>query len=187
MAWTEAKETKREDIENKLKTIGGDMLKMEYLENCLKQNQTFDVKKFLHVKVADLYERRLMLNDAIKNIDAAAEIAVTFREKIDLYKKEIELAIRHGSYDAAEASFKKAIAAASSTERDDIRKYLKNVYFARANELEKMQKNNNAIKIYERLLIFGFVSEEEKKQINAKLAVLYGRVGKIQESMRLGG
>jgi len=153
MAWTEAKETKREDIENKLKTIGGDMLKMEYLENCLKQNQTFDVKKFLHVKVADLYERRLMLNDAIKNIDAAAEIAVTFREKIDLYKKEIELAIRHGSYDAAEASFKKAIAAASSTERDDIRKYLKNVYFARANELEKMQKNNNAIKIYERLLI----------------------------------
>ena len=50
MAWTEAKETKREDIENKLKTIGGDMLKMEYLENCLKQNQTFDVNASTSIK-----------------------------------------------------------------------------------------------------------------------------------------
>lgn len=187
MMKTEARETKKEDIENKLKTMGGDMLKIEYLENCLKQNQTIDVRKFLHLKVAELYERRLMLNEAAKNIDAAAEISVTFREKIDFYKRGIELHIKHGSYDAADEQFRKALVASNTKEKEELKKFIKDIYFKRANELESMQRNNNAIKIYERLLVFGFVSEEEKKEINAKLAVLYRRVGKIQESMRLGG
>lgn len=187
MAWTDAKESKREDIDNRLKTIGGDMLKMEYLENCLKNNSTFDIKKFIHIKLAELYEKRLMLSDAAKNIDAAAEISPTYREKTDLYKKEVEILAKHGSLDSAEAAFKKAIAAANTKEREEIKKYFKDVYFSRALELEKMQKNNNAIKFYERLLVFGFVSELEKKNINAKLAVLYRKVGKITESMRLGG
>lgn len=187
MMKTEARETTREEIENKLKTIGGDMLKIEYLENVLKQNQTFDIKKFANVKLAELYEKRLMLKEAAKNLDAAAEIAVTFREKIDLYKKQIEVCVNHGSLDAAEEAFRKAIVASNEPEKRELRDYLKSVYFKRAEELERMQKNSNAIKIYEKLLPLGFVSEEEKRKINSKLAVLYRRVGKILESMRLGG
>ena len=75
----------------------------------------------------------------------------------------------------------------SQKEKEELKKFIKDIYFKRANELESMQRNNNAIKIYEKLLVLSFVSEEEKRGINAKLAVLYMRVGKIQESMRLGG
>jgi tetratricopeptide (TPR) repeat protein len=187
MALTEAKENTREAIESKLKTIGGDMLKLEYLENILKSNQTFDIKKFSHMKLADIYEKRLMLGEAAKNIDAAAEISPTFKEKIDLYKKSIEINVKHGSYDVAENSLKKAITNASIQEKEQLKKHFKDICLKRASELEAMQRNNNAIKIYERLLPLSFVSDAEKQQINSKLAVLYRKVGKIVESMRLGG
>ncbi|MFH1248652.1 MAG: hypothetical protein V1660_00680 [archaeon] len=187
MARTEAKENTREAIESKLKTIGGDMLKLEYLENILKSNQTFDIKKFAHMHLAEIYERRLMLGEAAKNIDAAAEIAPTFNERIVLYKKSIEINVKHGSYDAAENSLKKAVTNASTKEKDELKKHFKDICLKRASELETIQRNNNAIKIYERLLTLSFVSDAEKQQINSKLAGLYRRVGKIVESMRLGG
>jgi tetratricopeptide (TPR) repeat protein len=187
MAWTEAKETKKEEIEAKLKVIGGDMLKIEYLESCLKRLITFDVRKFVYLKLAELYEAKLMFNEAARNVDGAAEISITFREKMELYMKAAELLIKHCSYDAAEKSFEKAMVCSNSREREILKKKFKDMFFARAKEFETAKKFNNAIKIYEKLLIYGFVGEEEKKEINKKLAVLYGKVGKIQEAMRLEG
>lgn len=187
MAWTEAKETRKEEVEAKLKVIGGDMLKIEYLENCLKKQIIFDVRKFVYMRLAELYEGRLMFNEAARNVDGAAEISITFREKMDLYMKAAELLIRHGSYDAAEKSFEKAMICCNLREREVLKKKFKDMFLARAKEFETAKKFNNAIRIYEKLLIFGFVDEEEKKDINKKLAVLYSRVGKIQEAMRLEG
>ncbi len=187
MVWTEAKETKKEEIEAKLKVIGGDMLKIEYLENCLKKPITFDVRKFVYLKLAGLYEEKLMFNEAARNVDGAAEISITFREKMELYMKAAELLIKHCSYDAAEKSFEKAMVCGNFRERGILKEKFKDMFFVRVKEFETAKKFNNAIKIYEKLLIFGFVSEEEKKEINMKLAVLYSKVGKIQEAMRLEG
>lgn len=185
MAWTEAKETKKEEIKAKLKIIGGDMLKIEYLENCLKRQIAFDVRKFVYLGLAELYESRLMFNEAAKNVDGAAEISITFREKMENYMRAAELLIKHGSYDAADKSFEKALVCGNSREKEALKKKFKEAYFTRAKEFEAGKKLNNAIKIYEKLPIYRFVSEDEKKTINLKLAILYSKVGKIQEAMRL--
>lgn len=187
MTWTEARETKKEEIEAKLKFIGGDMLKIEYLENCLKKPITFDVRKFVYLKLAELYEARVMFNEAAKNVDGAAEISITFRDKMELYMRAASLLIKHGSYDAADKAFEKALVCANSREREELKKSLKEFYMTRAKDFESMKKFNNAIKIYEKLLIYGFVNKEEKQEINKKLALLYSRVGKIREAMKLEG
>ena len=184
MAWTEAKESKKEDIEARLRTIGGEMLKIEYLENCLKQTLDLSVRKFVHLTLAELYDKRLMLTEAAKNMQGAAEIAVTFREKMDYYMKEVGLLIRHGSFDKADEAFSKALACGNSREKEELKAQIKNFYMKRAAEFELEKKNNSSIKVYEKLLRVAYVPEEEKKQINKKLAILYGRVGKIQEAMR---
>jgi tetratricopeptide (TPR) repeat protein len=187
MAWTEAKETKKEDIEAKLKSIGGDMLKIEYLENCLKKQSTFNIRKFVYLKLAELYQTRLMWNEAAKNVDGAAEISITFRDKMELYMKATFLLIKHGSYYDADKQFEKALACASSREKEQLKKTYKEYYLERGKEFESLKKLNNAIKVYEKLIMQGFINESEKKEINAKLVILYGKVGKVRDAMRLEG
>ena len=187
MAWTEAKERTKEAIENKLKIIGGDMLKIEYLENCLKQQLTFDLRKFAHIQLADIYKRGLMFGEAAKNMGGAAEISSTYREKKDNYVGEAELWIKAVQYEKADEAAGKALACCNSQEKDEVKQKMKQVYFEKAKEFENMNKNNNSIKIYERLLTYSYINDEDKKQINAKLAKLYARVGKVQEAMRLEG
>jgi tetratricopeptide (TPR) repeat protein len=185
MAWTEAKETKKEEIEAKVKVIGGDMLKLEYLENCLKKPLTFDVRKYVYMELAKLYEARLMFNEAARNISGAAEISITFKDKMQLYMQTANLLIRHGSYDVADKAFEKALVCANMREKNELKKKFKEMYMQRAKEFEDANKFNNAIRIYEKLPVFGFVNEEEKRQINTRLIGLYNKVGKIQEAMKL--
>lgn len=187
MAWTQAKESKKEDIESRLKTIGGDMLKIEYLENCLKQPLTLDVRKFVHLQVAQLYEGKLMYAEAAKNLNGAAEISVTFREKMELYMKEAGMYVTHGSYDKADEAFGKALACGNTKEKEELKKRIKEIYLSKAREFERLNRLNNAIKIYEKVRVHSYVSEDEKRAINAKLIPLYNKVGKIQEAMRLEG
>ena len=61
MASIRAVEKTVPEIEAKMKTVGGDMIKIEYLENCLKQMIPNDVKRFCHLKLADLYSSKLIL------------------------------------------------------------------------------------------------------------------------------
>ena len=185
MAWTEAKETKKEEIEAKLKSIGGDMLKIEYLENCLKKPIIFDLRKFFYLKLAELYEARGMFNESAKNVDGVAEISITFRDKMELYMRTAKLLIRHGSYYEADTQFEKALTCANSKEKEQLKKTYREYYLERVKGFESLKKYNNAIKVYEKLLMFGFVSGEEKMEISSKLAVLYGKVGKVREAMQL--
>ena len=187
MAWTQGKETTKEAIEAKLKIIGGDMLKIEYLENSLKQQLAFDVRKFVYMKVAEVYEMKLMFNEAAKNMDGAAEVSNTYKEKRENYIREAELWIKAVQYDRADEATGKALASSNTGEKADVKKRIKDFYAQKAKEFENMNKNNNAIKVYEKLVSYSFVPEEEKRQINQKLAKLYARVGKVQDAMRLEG
>ncbi|MBI5149093.1 hypothetical protein HZA33_05425 [Candidatus Pacearchaeota archaeon] len=187
MGWTEGKETTKEAIEARLKVIGGDMLKIEYLENCVKNSQTLDVRKFILVKLAEQYEKKLMHAEAAKQMDGAASIAVTFKEKMDLYMLATELYIKHGDYFKADEAFKKSLACANSREKVDLKSRVKMNYINKVREFERAQRFNNAIKILEKLFSMNILTETEKQAETKKLAFFYSKVGRIPEAMKLGG
>ena len=183
MVSTKAGEKTVPEIESKLKLVGGDLVKIEYLENCLKQIVPNDVARFCHLKLAELYQLRLMLTLAIKHMDAAAEAATTNKDKIDLYLKEITLMIKVGDYMTIDRPFKKAMASANNMEKELIKKHLKAEFFNQASEYEKKQTNRKAVEIYERIMDLSVVTDDERKDIMKRLAVLNNKLGRIRESM----
>ena len=148
MVWTQAKEKTKEEIEARLKVIGGDMLKVEYLGNCLKQQLDFNVRRFVHLKLADIYKSLSMHDQAARNIDAFADLAATFKDKSQSYMQEVELWVKYGDYDKADEAFKKASACASLKEKEEIKQQLKKFFLGKAYELERMHQK---LKYYQTL------------------------------------
>ncbi len=183
----QVKETTKEAIEAKASKMS-DFLKMEYYESCLKQNReaSFEIKKFVHTKLADLYEKRSMHPEAAKNMNALADIAATFNEKRLAFVRALELYIKAGSYDRSDDAFKKALACANMKEKEEIKIKVKEGYKTQAQNHEKQQKNGNALKAYEKLYSLD-ISQEEKQEIKQKLLTLYNKLGKIREYNALKG
>jgi len=144
-----------------------------------------DTRRFVHIKLADLFSGKGMHSQAAQNLSAAAECAVTYKDKAQLFMSETLMWIKHGDYYKADDSFKKALACSNSKEKEVLMKQLKEYYFEAAEKFEKANKNNSAIKIYEKLGVLPFITQEEKEKINSRLIRLYNRVGKIREAMAL--
>lgn len=188
MAWTKGTETTKDAIDSKLKIIGGDMLKIEYLENCLKNpQQQMDVRRHILLKLSDMYEKRLMYGEAARHMDAAAAAAVTFKDKIELYMLSTQLHIKHNDYVKADDTFKKALASANTREKDELKQKVKILYLAKSREFEKAQRFNKAINAVEKLFSLNILTETERQSEQKRLANFYARIGKIPEAMRLGG
>jgi len=184
MVSTKAVEKTIPEIEAKLKLVGGDLVKIEYLENCLKQIPLpNDVARFCHIKLAELYKAKLMLTLAVKHTDNAAECATTNKDKIDLYLKEISLMIKVGDYLMLDKPFKKAIAVANNSEKELIKSHLKAEFFTQASEYEKKGNNRKAAEIYERIMDLSVVKDDERRDIIKRLATLNNKLGKIREAM----
>lgn len=156
-----------------------DFLKMEYLESCIKQHRDFDIKKFCNLKLADLYANRGMFLEAARNAAAAAEIAATFKEKVNAYMKETELWVRAGQYERAEESFRKALASGNTQEKFEMKLAIRELYRKQGQAFEKSLRNANALKVYQKLLEIS--DEQEKLEIKKKILGLYKKLGKIRE------
>jgi hypothetical protein len=169
---------KRDEIENQLK-IMSDFLKMEFLEGLLKKGAGIEEKKFICQKLGELYAGRNMFAEATKNMDKAAEAAIAAREKIDLYLKEIDLAIRAGNYFLVDEILRKIMGLANAAQKLEIKQNVKNFYIKQAEIFEKTGRRGNALKVYE--IVAGLADESEKKPIIEKLLFLYDRLGKIRE------
>lgn len=166
------------EITEKLKTMSP-FLKMEYLEECAKQNIDFSIKRFCNQKLAELYAERNMFSQSAKNMESAAEMAVTYKDKIQLYTFEISLWIKAGDYDRADETLQKSLACANAKEKEEIKKKAIQMYRKQAIVFEKLNKNSHALRIYEKLL--RMVSEAEKLEIKKKILPLYRKLGKIRE------
>lgn len=185
MVSTKAIETTIPAIEAKLKSFGGDMVKIEFLENCLKQLLQNDVKRFCHLKLADFYAYKLMWPLAAKNMDAAADCATTFKDKINFYLKEISYLIKIGDFLMIDKAFKKAMICGNNTEKEGVKVQMKNIFLVQAEAYEKRNQRSNAAKIYERLLEMPIVSTEtEKRHLIDKLGVLNSKLGRLKEAVR---
>lgn len=179
---TEANEKSIEEIERKLSIVGGDMLKIEYLENALKKDLPLEVRKYVHIKLSDLYVKRLMYGEAARKMGGAGELSQKFKEKKELFMKQVQLLIKNLNFDEAEKAYTKANQFANTvTEKAELRIQLEEIYKNKASELEKIQNNKKASYLYEKLLAL----EPGNQQIKQKLLSLYSRIGKVKEAISM--
>jgi len=160
-----------------------DFLKMEYLENCMKQLHDVEILRYCYLELSKLYERNVMYTEAIKYIAKFQEVCITQREKIQAYIREIELLIKSGNYDRVEFAYHKIADIAPAKELFELENKVISLYKQEAEKFEKQSKNAWALKAYERLL--KLVKDSEKKQVKEKLLVLYKKLGKVRESLEL--
>ena len=158
----------------------GDFVQIDYLTRFLREELSLDMKKYSYIKLAEIYEKMGMFDNATKMLDNAVLVSLTYPEKIKFHLKEAELYIRMGSFENADKAIRKATSYSNVGQRAEIFFQLKEFYLNQARIYEKELKRNNASKIYERLLQMRLNSDDEKA-IKAKLLGLYAKLGKFKE------
>lgn len=169
----------KHEIEQELEGRGS-FIQIDYLNQFMKEPLTMDMKKFVYLKLAGLYEKISMFVEAARMHDNAGVISIAFTEKIKHYVKETELYIREGSFDRADEALRKAMSQANSIEKENIYSTIKDFYKRQAETYEKEMKRNHAVRIYEKLLEMK-ISDIERGEIKEILLVLYERLGKRRE------
>ena len=169
----------KSDIEKEIEGKG-DFVQIAYLTEILEKKVPIDVRKFICFKLAEIYERKGMFNDAAKMFNNVALISIAFSEKIKHYIKESELYIKAGTFEKADEAMKKALSQANAIEKKDIYLIIKDFYKKQAEIYEKEMKRNNALRIYERLLEMN-ITDLEKQEIKRKILGLYEKLGKLKE------
>lgn len=172
------KDMQKHEIEEAIKNEG-DFVKIDHLTRLLKERISTDVKKFVYLKLGEIYERRYMFVYAAESYDRAGENSIAYAEKRKCFMKEAELFIKAGEFFRADEAMKKAMREANVIEKNEIKTSIKNFYKKQGEELEKGRKSS-AIKIYEKLLEME-LSDLEKKEVKERLIKLYESLGKVKE------
>ncbi len=167
------------EIEKELKNQG-DYVQIDNITRFLKQNIPLDLKKFVMLKLVEIYERRAMFQAAGEIYNRLIEITLINSEKTEYAIKEIKAYIQAGLYDKAGLTVKTIVSEVSLTERAKIVNSIRDFYKIQAENYEKQGRRNKALQTYERMLTMNY-SELEKKEINKKLLGLYKSLGLIKE------
>lgn len=162
----------------------GNFVKINYLTRFLKESGSMDVKKFIFLKLAEVYESIGMLKDAAKNYGNAGMISMRFSEKIRCFVKEAEIYIKAGDYEMADKAMRKAMGEANSLEKKEIRKTIMDFYREQATKYENGLKRAHASKIYEKLLRMN-IGNREKREIREKLMKLYDKLNRRKDYLLL--
>ena len=177
-------EITKEDIDREL-AGKGDFVRLDRIENFLKQTKSLDIRKFLLVKQAEIYENKGMLSEAARIHDALAHLSLTFSDKTNQHMKETELYIRAGLLEQADLSMKKAMSELDDKQKEGIKKRIIEFYVNHGSALEKAQRRAQAIKLYEKMITMHYLSAGDKDNVNKRLLGLYEQTGKIREFFNL--
>ena len=164
----------------------GDFVEIDYLKRFLMKNPSIDMKKYTYDRLAKVYQRKMMFDEAGKMYYNAASCCITFSEKIQFYINACEVFIKAGLFSRVDEAMKKAMSEATLSKRAEIYFIVKQLYLEQARQYEKELKKNNALKIYEKVLQMK-ISETEKKDITKKILGLYTQLGKLKEYSMLKG
>ncbi|VVB83890.1 Uncharacterised protein [uncultured archaeon] len=175
------KEMTKVEIEKEL-SGKGDYVLIDNMTRFLKENPPLDIKKFVSLKLVEIYEKRAMFGDAAELYSRLVEIALNNSDKVNYLTKQTECYVRAGFFDKADLALKRAVAEASIAERAKITMSIKEFYKKQAQMYEKEKRRNNAMKTYEKMLTMNF-SEAEKMEINQKLAGIYKELGLVERYM----
>lgn len=173
----QVKENNRKDIEARFMSMN-DFVKMDYLSSCLKNPLDFDTRKFVLIKLAELFENKGMFIDAGKYIRTAAEINTSRQNKIDDFLKAVGLFIKAGDYEEADITHKKMIPLLEEGQARQIEAKIKESYKVQGKLLIEKNKRKQAIDLYEELASMN-LSNIERDEVQKKLLELYEGVGDV--------
>ncbi len=169
----------RRELEERLKNVG-DYVKMDLLSSALKKQLDFDTKKFVLMKLAEIYEARKMFSEAARMMRNAAEINTTYDGKMNDFIKSCVLFTKGGSFDEADISFTKAMGSATELQKGRLKVVRKDALKAQAREYLNRDRRSHAVEAYEKLLSLELASDEKREAQNT-LLMLYEKLGKIKE------
>jgi lipopolysaccharide biosynthesis regulator YciM len=173
------------EIENFLKGKG-EFVQLSHLEIFLRKDPPLETKKFIYLKMAEIYDKKNMFTEAAKMFHSMAIISVAFTDKIKYHVKEAEMFIKAGMFNRVDEAVRKSMNDANATEKSEIFITIKNFYKKQAEQYTKELRRNHSIKIYEKLLEMN-ISETERSEIKEKLLKLYEKTGKLREYYSLKG
>ena len=162
----------------------GDYVQIDNITRFLKENLPLDIKKFVYLKLVEIYERRNMFLDAAEVYGRVAELTLNSSEKVNFLIKETENYIKAGFFDKADLSTKRTLSEVKASERPKIMISIKDFYKTQAQTYEKEKRRNKAVKTYEKIVTMD-ISDSEKTEINKKLLELYKELGMIEPYMKL--
>jgi len=161
------RELSKSDVEEKL-TGKGDFVNMAYLSKLLEEKLHRDTKRFVYLKLIEIYERNRMFNDVAKMYEGLAGICIAFSEQIKNHLKATQYYIQAGFFDKADYAMRKALNEANAVERGEINFAVKDFYKRQAEECKRELKRNSAAKIYEKLLEMN-ITDQKRREIKEKL------------------
>ena len=164
----------------------GNFVKIDHLNRFLKQDLSMDVKRFVFLKLADIYESTGMPRDAAKMYNNAGLVSITFRDKAKYFTKETEMYVAAGDFESADDAMKKALSQVNSAEKENILSGIKDVYRKEAEACEKNLRRGQAIRFYEHLARMR-LSDNEREKVKEKLLNLYDKTGNIRKAKLLKG
>lgn len=158
----------------------GDFVQIHELKKLIETPMVRDTKKFIYLRLAELYKNNRMYNDAAKMYDNLAIICIPFTEKIKYYMKEAQLYILTGDFYKVDRAMRKAMGEANASQKAEIFFTIKDFYIRQAENYIMSMKRNNAVKIYEKLLEMN-ITQRERKEFKKKLIELYSKLGKYDK------
>lgn len=174
----------KDELLQQLRAQPSEAKKQEYLENVLKKPQSTEVKISALLSLAELFTEKKWFALAARNYCYAADLASTFREKIDLYFKGAVLYLQAGDYLAAEDNFRKVLVLAANKDRDFLKQKILALYFNQATNFEKSRQLTKAITIYNKILTMK-LPFEKINEVRLKLIELYEKIGKPIEANQI--
>lgn len=172
---------KLKQIETKLSALTSENLKLEFLENLLKQNIDNELRAYVHIKLAELYKARNWLMLASNHLGSAAELAKKEKEKTELYARQGELLIASGQYNLALHAFNKAKAEQPSEIKRNLDMRLVNALIRKANECFANKKYNETVKALSVIVDLNILQSEKTLQIIDKIIEIYMRLGRTHD------
>lgn len=157
-----------------------DYTKLDILNRALRNADSIDTKKFILLNLAGINEARTFFKDAAKNIDAAAEMSLTYREKMGYYMKEVEMLVKAADFILAEKIYLKALDCGNNSEKVAMKAKYIELFKSYADKLEKEGKSRKALDFYERLFAMD-LPYSEKALVKEKILKIYEKVGRIRE------
>lgn len=183
----QVRETTIEEIEFKLNEMLTPLNKIAYLESALLESGfSFEIKRFIWNKLAELYEERKMYERAGKAIANKAGVDVARADKIESYLKAGEYFAKAGHVDEADDMFVRASRDGGESDKAKVRLARKNIFLVNAQELEKQGKRVSAVKFYEKLIKMS-LPDIEKQEIKNKLIEIYRATGRFKDAELLEG
>lgn len=180
------KEMGKAEIEKEL-AGKGDYVQIDTIRRFLKENPSPESKKYVCIRLAEIYERRMMFPQAAETYSKLAEMTNIYADKMRFLIMEAGNYIHGGYFDMADSIVNRIIAEVKPMEKTNTLNIIKDFYKTQAMIFEKEKRKAKAVEIYEKMQMSKTLSDAERSDVNAKLLRLYNDLGLVSKFLALKG